>query len=104
MNGYLGETIVNIDNTEFKDYKPKDWALDFIFQYGGIDGDHHKIWLLDQIVRILKGTKVIIKEAKWEDGEKEYRITLDEPSQKYKDWVKEYENDGEYKWDEGIAP
>jgi len=28
-------------------------ALDIIFQYGGIDGEHHKCWVLDQIVRVL---------------------------------------------------
>jgi len=104
MNGYLGETIIDVNDTIFKYYKPADWVLYFIFQYGGIDGDHHKTWVLDQVVRILKGTKVIIKEAKWEDGEKEYRISLDEPSQEYIDLVKSYENDGEYLYEIGIAP
>ena len=58
-------------------------ALDLIGQYGGIDGGHHKQWVLDQVVRALKGDK-------------------------YDDWVKEH-NDGEdgpntYEWDVGIAP
>ena len=57
-------------------------ASDLIFRYGGIDGGHHKQWVLDQLVRIL--------------------------SDDYKAWIKEYE-DGEdgpksYEWDEGIAP
>ena len=58
-------------------------VLELIVQYGGIDGAHHKQWLLDQIVRKLTG----------ED---------------YGKWVSEYQ-DGEdgpetYLWDEGIAP
>lgn len=58
-------------------------ALKVIEEYGGIDGGHHKQWLLDQIVRILAGKD-------------------------YPHWVGEYE-DGEdgastYSWDTGIAP
>ncbi|HET7135185.1 MAG TPA: hypothetical protein VFJ25_04640 [Casimicrobiaceae bacterium] len=57
-------------------------ALDLIARYGGIDGAHHKQWVLDQIVRIL--------------------------SDDYAEWVRE-QKDGEdgpdtYDWDEGIAP
>jgi hypothetical protein len=60
-------------------------VLDLITQYGGIDGGHHKQWVLDRIVRILTDTK-----------------------EKYEDWVEEYQ-DGEdgphtYEWDTGIAP
>ena len=56
---------------------------DIIMQYGGIDGGHHKQWVLDQIVRIISGDN-------------------------YYDWIKFY-NDGDegsntYQWDEGIAP
>lgn len=58
-------------------------ALDLIFQYGGIEGDHHKAWTIDQVVRILTGDK-------------------------YKKWIKEYKKgeDGPntYGWDTGIAP
>lgn len=57
-------------------------ALDLIAEWGGIDGDHHKQWLLDYLVREL--------------------------SSDYKEWVKNYESgeDGPetYSWDEGIAP
>ncbi len=58
-------------------------ALDLIVQYGGIDGGHHKQWVLDQVVRALTGDK-------------------------YEEWLKNYENgeDGPktYSWDIGIAP
>lgn len=58
-------------------------ALKLILQYGGIDGDHHKAWVLDQVVRALTGPR-------------------------YKQWVKEAKagEDGPetYGWDEGCAP
>lgn len=58
-------------------------ALSCIRQYGGIDGGHHKQWVLDQVVRELTGPA-------------------------YAEWVRE-QKDGEdgpdtYEWDEGIAP
>jgi len=61
-------------------------ALKLIFQYGGIDGNHHKQWVLDQVVRTLTGSE-----------------------EEYQAWVKLYQeadenNDPQYMWDEGIAP
>lgn len=58
-------------------------ALELIVQYGGIDGDHHKAWVLDQVTRVLAGAEygALVKEAKaGEDGPETYG------------------------WDEGIAP
>ena len=104
MYGYLGETAVNVKDTEFKNYTPADWALYFIQKYSGIDGTHHKDWVLDQVARILTGSEIIIKEAKWENGQKEYRVILHKPSRKYKDWVAEITKDGEYTYELGIAP
>ena len=59
--------------------------LNLIFRYGGIDGGHHKQWLLNEIVR-----------------------TTTETEEEYEQWVDKYE-DGEngpqtYFWDIGIAP
>ena len=56
-----------------------DRALSIAFQYAMIDGAHHKTWVIDQMVRALMG-----------DG--------------YDQWVKDYEQNGEYHWDTGIAP
>jgi len=58
-------------------------ALELALRYGGIDGDHHKAWVIDQIVRVLT-------------------------DEKYEQWVAD-SKDGEdgpetYGWDEGIAP
>ena len=103
MEGYLGETTVDFKRSQIE------WTQTWIEMYGGIDGDHHKTWLIDQVQRILYGTKVIAKKACWANGHTEYRFSLDEPSQEYLDWVKEYEqmdNDGsvQYEWDKGISP
>jgi len=58
-------------------------AIDLAVQYGGIDGDHHKAWVIDQMVRALAGDRYeqIVADAK--DGE---------------------DGPGTYSWDEGIAP
>lgn len=62
-------------------------ALDIAWRYGQIGGDHHKTWVIDQMVRVLCG---------------------DEES--YKKWVGEYtapmsdDSDDRYDWDTGIAP
>lgn len=60
-------------------------ALNIAWRCGQIDGSHHKMWVIDQMVRILCGS----------EG-------------KYKDWVEAYETplaeDEYYEWDMGIAP
>lgn len=72
----------HIKEKEEKD-KEIEKALDIAFQYGQIDGGHHKAWVIDQMVRTLTGDK-------------------------YKEWVKEYTYDEEtgecYSWYKGIAP
>lgn len=69
--------------TDEENYKAKiRSALDIIFQYGGIDGGHHKQWVLDQVVRVL--------------------------SDDYEKWLSEYEADldnGDFcEWDKGTPP
>lgn len=57
--------------------------LGLVFECGQIDGEHHKTWVIDQIVRILTEND-------------------------YDKWVQHYEYDEatgeEYTWDIGIAP
>lgn len=65
--------------------KPEDkiqQALELAFRYGQIDGDWHKMWVIDQMVRVLTGDK-------------------------YEEWVRTYVGEDEtdpYEWDVGIAP
>lgn len=58
-------------------------VMNLIERFGGIDGGHHKQWVIDQIVRIIKG-------------------------EAYTQWVVEMKDgqDGPntYSWDEGIVP
>lgn len=64
-----------------------DDALNYAYGYGVIDGSHHKMWVIDQMVRVLLGSK-----------------------EAYDEWVAAYEGepneDGEkeYDWDPGVAP
>lgn len=111
---YLGEFDVDISQTPYANYTPNDWAMEYLFRFSQIDGSHHKAWTLDQVARILKGTKVIVKVAKWDDGLEEYRFwTEEQHHQEYLDWIKKYQGnclktkyyeEWEYSWDEGIAP
>ena len=60
-------------------------ALDIAWAYGQVDGSHHKMWVIDQMVRILCGS-----------------------TEEYADWVMTYEtplsDEDYYIWDMGIAP
>jgi hypothetical protein len=58
-------------------------AIEIAVQFGGIDGSHHRAWVIDQMVRVLAGDRYaeIVREAC--DGE---------------------DGPGTYNWDVGIAP
>jgi hypothetical protein len=59
-------------------------AINIAFKYGQIDGSHHRLWAIDQIVRVLCG----------DIGT-------------YAKFISDYETDEngkEYEWDTGIAP
>jgi hypothetical protein len=58
-----------------------DKAIEIAVSYGGIDGAHHKDWVIDQVVRALAGGEYDRIIAKARDGE-----------------------DGPETWDCGIAP
>jgi len=62
--------------------KKIDDAIALALQYGDIDGGHHKMWVIDQILRILADDyeKLISDANAGEDGP------------------------DTYSWDEGIAP
>ena len=68
---------------EFEATDPVGRAIELAVRFGGIDGDHHKAWVIDQMVRALAGDRYeeVVREAR--DGE-------DGPET--------------YDWNEGIAP
>ena len=80
-------------NVEFK--KRIDNALGFLSIWGQVEGDHHKAWVIDQVVRALCG-------CEWNFSDSFFQ------NEEYKDWVSGYCYDDnhvmEYEWDIGIAP
>ena len=76
MNGYLGETIVPQHETIFKGYERIDWCRQWIADYGHIDGEHHKQWLIVQLERIIAGDRIELKIARWDNGHQELRANL----------------------------
>jgi hypothetical protein len=82
-------------------------AIAIAIKYGGIDGDHHKAWVIDQMVRCLTGCPVVEEVAKDCRGDEYTYESLGE-SKEYLDLVKAAK-DGEdgpdtYDWDVGCAP
>lgn len=79
MNEDINKLLIEIKEKD----KQIEEVLNLIFEFGQIDGDHHKAWVIDQIVKIL---------------------TKD----KYDEWVRNYVYDEEtgdtYSWYKGIAP
>lgn len=52
-----------------------DAAIELAVRYGGIDGDHHKAWVIDQMIRLLAGDnyeQLIIEAKDGEDGPNTY--------------------------------
>ena len=50
-------------------------AIQLAVQYGGHDGDHHKAWVIDQMVRVLAGSeydRVVADACAGEDGPNTY--------------------------------
>ncbi len=72
-------------------------ALD-IAEYGPIDGEHHKRWVIDQMVRALTGCPMISKSG-FDVRGNEYTYEAQGESEEYLRFV--HETGG---WDEGIAP
>jgi hypothetical protein len=63
--------------------EPCEQAVEIAVRWGGIDGGHHKAWVIDQMVRALTGERYATVVAEARDGE-------DGPET--------------YDWDVGIAP
>ncbi len=82
-------------------------ALDFAVRYGGIQGDHHKAWVIDQMVRALTGCPEVEASAVDCNG-LPYTYTKQGESEEYLKLVAEAKagEDGPntYDWNEGITP
>ena len=81
-------------------------ALDYAIKYGGIDGAHHKDWVIDQMVRALTGCPVEIVETSraGEPFSYERQGESDEYAKLVTDACDGEDGPETYGWDEGIAP
>ena len=61
-------------------------ALSIAIAYGGIDGAHHKDWVIDQMVRALTGCPDVTQ-THTPQGGKTYEYQCQGESQDYKDLV-----------------
>lgn len=78
---HIPEAYSDGDELMWSDDSKIDNAVNVAFSFGGIDGEHHKTWVIDQMLHCL--------------------LTND----KYDEFIKEHSNNGEYEdWDHGIAP
>lgn len=105
MKGYLGE--FDVSDEEGEDYDPIEMALYIMEENVGIDGGHHKAWVLDQVARVLHKSPVRHIERRWDNGLVDHRYDV-EDNEAYHEWVRKVK-DGEdgpdtYSYDEGIAP
>ena len=82
-------------------------ALTIAMNLGGVEGEHHKAYVIDQMVRALTGCKY--GEQPFMDcNGKPYVANVLNESDEYQQFIKEH-NDGEdgpdsYEWDVGIPP
>ncbi len=107
MEVKLNREIVDIKNTPFADYKQQDWVLYFIERFGQYSGDHHKTWVLDQIVRILKNCPIEITVIRIDDDTNNYSIRMPIVSEEYVEWANNMKIDDsgdEVEYDPGVAP
>ncbi len=67
---------LNVAQTQLDDASTQiDEALELAVQYGGIDGGHHKMWVIDQMVRALTGDdydQFVADACEGEDGPDTY--------------------------------
>lgn len=78
-----------------------DTALEFV-RNGVDDGDHHKMWVIDQMVRALTGCPVVTLRSRFPDVHgNHYDFQGQGESDEYRAFIA---SQGEWGWDEGIAP
>lgn len=75
--------LIRSQRTPETDADRTELALELLLNFGQTDGDHHKLWVIDQVVRLLAGDRYEAMVTEYRDGE-------DGPDT--------------YEWDTGIAP
>lgn len=82
-------------------------ALDIAVKYGGIDGNHHKAWVIDRMVRALTGCPMVRVSATDCNGNP-YEYLTEGESDEYRKLVADAcagsDGPNTYSWEVGIAP
>ncbi len=97
----------NMDRKYWNMVYARDKALEIAKGFGQTDGDHHKAWVIDQIVRALLDCPMVEKEGiDWSNQLYTY-LAMGE-SDNYRKFIAEA-RDGEdgpetYGWNVGVAP
>jgi hypothetical protein len=82
-------------------------ALELARQDGQIDGAHHKMWVIDQMVRALTGCPMVLMKGS-DYGGKPFEYEAQGESEEYRQLIADAKagEDGAdtYSWDTGIAP
>jgi hypothetical protein len=68
--------------------------------YGTVDGDHHKMWVIDQMVRALLGCPLEIVTVPVNGSLPEYSYEKQAVNREYELFTAQHGGN----WDEGIAP
>lgn len=101
-----------LDQNQFDDLRARlnadvKAALEVCIRFGGIDGEHHKAWVIDQMVRALTGCPSVLDGKRDARGQWHHFMRLGE-SPEYLALVAEAcagdDGPNTYAWDEGIAP
>lgn len=83
-------------------------ALALASNYGGIDGDHHKMWVIDQMVRVMTGSPIVKSPVLLDGGGNNYTFDMLGESEAYEAFVSTHNDDEDgsdtYQWVTGIAP
>ncbi len=103
----MREALINVVNTAVETSQRVERALEIAMQSAGVDGDHHKAWVIDQMIRALTDCQIVERSSKDSNGQVYFYSTLGE-SEAYQSFLRRFRagEDGPetYHWNEGIAP
>jgi hypothetical protein len=69
-----------------------------------VEGDHHKQYVIDQMVRALTGCELELLMKFNDDNALQYTYKTRGESNEYREFLEEYARDNDWAWDPGIAP
>lgn len=83
-------------------------ALDIAQKYGTTDGGHHKMWVIDQMVRALTGCPTVMRQGISQSTGQMFTWEEMVENDRYMRWVRKCQEgeDGPltYEWETGVAP